>query len=603
MSGNRIPRRPWYAALAVPVAGAVAAGVLAAASAASADTLLSEDFESGPPTGWSKSGGHWDVVPDGDSQVFEQSKLGSELARQFGGDSAWTDYRTRVRVRPQEFEDSGSFVGLGARSTSATKMYRLALFPDRAELQAVDGSEADVIGSLPLSVATGAWYTLDITAEGDRISASVDGRSVASATDGTWRQGRTALVTSYATAAFDDLSVGDGAGSPPTEPTDPPTEPSDPPTGPSDPPTDPEDPPGADALYVAPDGTEGASGTESDPTTLASAVSRVSSGGEIYLRGGTYRYTETVTIEPGNDGSAGDRTLLAALPGEEPVLDFSAQSEDSSNRGLRVNGDHWHVRGITVEHAGDNGIFVGGSHNVVEGTVTRFNRDTGLQLSRISSDTPRDDWPSDNLIISAVSHDNADSDGEDADGFAPKLTVGPGNVFRHTVAHNNIDDGYDLYTKSETGAIGAVTIEDSLALENGTLSDGSQAGDGDRNGYKLGGEDIGVDHTVTGNIAYDNGKHGFTYNRNTGSMAVTDNLSIGSGERNFNFDGGSSVFRGNTSCDSGSTDRAIGDADGSNQFWSGSDGSRCADYGGELEWSFDADGALVVTLGGRPVDL
>ncbi|QFG23240.1 RICIN domain-containing protein [Actinomadura sp. WMMB 499] len=359
--------------------------------------------------------------------------------------------------------------------------------------------------------------------------------------------------------------------------------------------------PTGDALYVAPGGTDGAPGTESDPTTLASAIDRVSSGGTIYLRGGTYRHARTITIEPGNDGSPGDRTELAAYPGETPVLNFSAQSEDSANRGLRVNGDHWHVRGIVVEHAGDNGIFVGGSGNVIERTVTRYNRDSGLQLSRIASDTPESDWPANNLVLSAVSHDNVDSDGEDADGFAPKLTVGPGNVFRHTVAHNNIDDGYDLYTKSETGPIGEVTVENSLAYRNGTLSDGSQAGEGDRNGYKLGGEDIPVDHVVRNSIAYDNGKHGFTYNRNTGTMTVSGNAAIGNEERNFNFDGGSSVFRNNTSCDSGSNDRIIGSADGSNQFWSGSNGSRCSSYSGSLEWHFASDGRLVVTFGGDQV--
>jgi len=203
--------------------------------------------------------------------------------------------------------------------------------------------------------------------------------------------------------------------------------------------------------------------------------------------------------------------------------------------------------------------------------------------------------------LSSVSHDNVDSDGEDADGFAPKLTVGSGNVFRYTVAHNNIDDGYDLYTKSDTGPIGAVTIEHSLAYDNGTLSNGGQAGNGDRNGYKLGGEDIGVNHTIRSNIAYRNGKHGFTYNRNLGTMTVSNNVSIGNEERNFNFDGGSSVFRGNTSCDSGSNDRIIGNSDSSNQFWSGSNGSRCSTYSGSLGWSFASDGRLVVTFGGRVV--
>lgn len=359
----------------------------------------------------------------------------------------------------------------------------------------------------------------------------------------------------------------------------------------------------ADALYVAPSGSDDAAGTQSDPTTLSSAIGRVSSGGTIYLRGGTYTYSETVTIPPGNDGTSAARTTLAAYPDETPVLNFAAMSEDPANRGTAVNGAYWHVDGVVVEHAGDNGIFVGGSDNVIEHVVTRFNHDSGLQISRIASDTPDDEWPANNLVLSSESHDNADSDGEDADGFASKLTSGPGNVFRYTVSHNNIDDGWDLYTKSETGPIGPVTIEDSLSYDNGTLSDGTVNSDGDRNGYKLGGDGIEVDHIVRRNIAYGNGHHGFTYNSNPGSMAVSDNVSIDNAERNFSFDKGTSVFRDNVSCrgDDGSNDKTVGDADSSNQFWTGSNGPACSAYSGAMDWSFADDGSLVVTFGGNRV--
>lgn len=359
-------------------------------------------------------------------------------------------------------------------------------------------------------------------------------------------------------------------------------------------------PPSSSALYVSPTGTDSAAGTVSSPTTLTSAISRIAAAWDDlsarrYVRPGLDRH------HPGrsSSGTASARTTLSAYPGEKPILNFSAQSESSSNRGLQLNASYWHVYGIVVERAGDNGIYVGGSDNVIERTVTRFNRDTGLQLGRMASTTPTADWPSDNLILSAESHDNADSDGEDADGFAAKLTTGTGNVFRYAVAHNNIDDGWDLYTKPDTGPIGPVTIEDSLAYENGTLTDGSQAGNGDRNGYKLGGDDIAVNHVVRRSIAYDNGKHGFTWNSNPGTMAVSGNVSIDNTERNFNFDGGTSVFRDNTSCRSGSgtNDRIIGSSDSSNQFWSGSNGSRCSSYSGGLNWSFGSDGSLDVTFG------
>ena len=70
--------------------------------------------------------------------------------------------------------------------------------------------------------------------------------------------------------------------------------------------------------------------------------------------------------------------------------------------------------------------------------------------------------------MNVYSHDNFDPDnGEDADGFAAKLTVGPGNVFDGCISSYNTDDGWDLYTKSETGPIDPITIKNSVAHHNG----------------------------------------------------------------------------------------------------------------------------------------
>ncbi|MEV0326792.1 LamG-like jellyroll fold domain-containing protein [Micromonospora echinospora] len=564
-----------------------------ATTPANAATLLSADFESGI-SGWSKSGGDWTVVADG-SKALQQTDTGTDRARQFAGSTSWTDYSVQGRVKPLAF-GSGGVAALASRAAGSTKMYRLALTgTNRVELQYMNGSAITVLASVSRPVATNTWYTLRLDTTGSTVSGYLDGTLVGTATSTAIPAGRVGLFTGYASARFDDITVTDSGTTPPTTP--PPTTP--PPTTP--PPTTP--PPTGQTLYVSPTGSDSASGTESDPTTLTSAITRIGAGGTIYLRGGTYRFSQTVTIAQGNNGTSTARKKLSAYPGETPVLNFSAQSEDPANRGLAVNGSFWHVHGIVVERAGDNGIFVGGSNNIFERTVTRFNRDSGLQISRATADTPKDQWPANNLVLSAESHDNADSDGEDADGFAPKLTVGPGNVFRYAVSHHNIDDGWDLFTKPDTGPIGIVTIEDSLSYDNGTLSDGSQAGNGDRNGYKLGGEDIRVNHVIRRNIAYNNGKHGFTYNRNLGTMSVSNNISIDNSERNFQFDGGTSVFRNNVSCfsSSGTNDRVIGDADGSNQFWAGSNGSRCSALTGALGWSFAADGRLVVTFGGKPV--
>jgi pectate disaccharide-lyase len=579
----------------------VAAGLAVTVTNAEAATVFTADFESGSTSGWSKSGGTWSIVADG-SQTLRQTNAGSENARDFAGDAAWTDYTVSARIKPISF-GSGGFAGLLARAKSSTTFYRLALLPgNQAQLQAVNSGSITVLGTSSRTVATGTWYSVSLTVSGSTISGSVDGATVGSGTSSVSATGRIGLQTAYASAGFDDVTV-TGDTTTPTSPTAGPS--TSPPTSTPPSSTPPSSPPpsSSSTLYASPTGTASAAGTISSPTTVASAITRVTAGGTIYLRGGTYSSATTITVAAGNNGTSSARKNLVAYPGETPVLSFSAMAEDPANRGLALNGNYWHITGIVVERAGDNGIFVGGSNNIIERVVTRFNHDSGLQISRIASDTPSSQWPANNLVISSESRDNADSDGEDADGFAAKLTAGAGNVFQDDVSHNNIDDGWDLYTKTDTGPIGVVTIEDSLSYNNGTLSDGTVNSAGDRNGFKLGGEDIAVNHVVLRNIAYHNGHHGFTYNSNPGSMTISNNVGIDNAERNFSFDEGTSVFRNNTSCrsGSGSNDKTVGNADSSNQFWTGTNGSRCTSYAGALGWSFASDGHLVVTFGGKVV--
>jgi hypothetical protein len=341
-------------------------------------------------------------------------------------------------------------------------------------------------------------------------------------------------------------------------------------------------------LIVSPDGKEAAPGTMTEPTSLASALKRVAPGHAVFLLGGTYSFKEQLTIDRDNTGSEGQRKLVAALSGEQAILDFSGEpyGADSNPRGLQLNASYWHIRGLTVRKAADNGIYVAGSHNIVENCVTHGNRDTGLQLGRDSSSAAREDWPSDNLILNCESYDNYDAPpggGENADGFAAKLTVGDGNVFRGCVSHHNIDDGWDLYTKSDTGAIGAVTIDQCVAHDNGKLTDGTSNANGDRNGFKLGGEKIAVAHVVTRSVAFDNGKNGFTWNSNPGAIRLSNTLAFDNADGNYRFgDNGTStqaVFTNNVSVwtmGAGQSDKPMGsDASGSNCFYvsSGTAGS------------------------------
>ena len=323
-------------------------------------------------------------------------------------------------------------------------------------------------------------------------------------------------------------------------------------------------------IYVSPTGAAGNPGTLASPTTVANAITTVSPGQTIYMRGGTYSIASTILIARANSGTAGNLKRIEAYNGEIPILDFSAQTESASNRGIVLDGLYWYFKGITIRNAGDNGMLLSGNNNTIDNCIFEKNKDTGLQLSRYTTSyTSISQWPSNNLILNCEAFDNKDAGSENADGFAAKLTCGQGNIFRGCISHNNIDDGWDLYTKTDTGPIGIILFENCVAYNNGTLTTSGTSGSGDKNGFKLGGEGIGVNHILRRCVAFGNGKHGFTDNNNLGSIEMSNNTSYNNAESNFNFrTGGTHQFRNNLSYNSGSSDKKTGtDVGNSNVWW------------------------------------
>ncbi|MEN9352717.1 MAG: hypothetical protein RL318_42 [Fibrobacterota bacterium] len=343
----------------------------------------------------------------------------------------------------------------------------------------------------------------------------------------------------------------------------------------------------AATMIVAANGSDAAAGTVAAPLSLGAALKKVAAGDTILMRGGVYAFSAQITIDSLNAGAPGKRKCLFAYAGERPVLDFSSQpygktSDVSNPRGLQVDGNYWHIKGLEVMGSADNGIYVSGNDNIVESCWLHRNRDTGLQLGRRNSTLAEIAlWPSRNLILNCEAWDNFDTlpnAGENADGFAVKLTTGVGNVFRGCIAHHNIDDGWDLFTKVETGAIGPVTIDQCVAHHNGTLTTGFVNPKGDKNGFKLGGTDIANQHFVSRSVAYGNGKNGFTWNSNPGAIQMVNNLAFDNSLSDGNYKFGQSsapsaaVFYNNVSAWSagvGYTDKRDGvtDVDSSNCLW------------------------------------
>jgi hypothetical protein len=302
-------------------------------------------------------------------------------------------------------------------------------------------------------------------------------------------------------------------------------------------------------VYASNNGKYDAQGTKDDPLALVEAIKESVPGCTIYLLAGTYKSASNIRFEsttedyPAKSAEEG-KTLMPALndDGSEQtvVFDFSAMPFYSSNRGLTFNSDYWHVKDFEVFGAGDNGVYIGGNHNIIENLNIHDCQDSGLQLGRkSSSENSINLWPSYNTIKNVTSHDNHDPSGEDSDGFACKLTTGIGNVFDGCISYNNVDDGWDLYAKGESGPIGPVTLKNCVAFNNGITSYGIGTPNSDGNGFKLGGETVPVAHKIFNCIAFNNLAHGFTDNSNPGTLDIENCTSFDNGTRDWecnNFD-------------------------------------------------------------------
>ena len=244
--------------------------------------------------------------------------------------------------------------------------------------------------------------------------------------------------------------------------------------------------------YVAPSGNDANSGAIDSPFyKVSKAVSLVGPGDTIWMRGGTFSYSTTILIT--NSGTPLSLIKLWAYPNEQPVLDFSAMADNANNRGIRLTtnattgtgGSYWHFKGLEVYRAGDNGMKIEGSGNIIEMCSFHHNRDTGLQIGLGDSDADIPYRVFSNQVINCDSYLNYDprASGGNADGFACKLHPGVGNIFKGCRSWENSDDGWDLY-KCEFEII----LEDCWTWHNGDPASFGVGSAGNAEGFKLGGD-------------------------------------------------------------------------------------------------------------------
>ena len=289
--------------------------------------------------------------------------------------------------------------------------------------------------------------------------------------------------------------------------------------------------------YVAPDGSDVASGSLAQPFgSITRAQQAAASGDTVYLRGGTYTSFTVASQDTTYQyvlalSKSGIRYL--AQPGDSrPVLDFSAISPDTKRVcGILLSGSNNTIEGIDVtgiragaQKQADNWR-ISGSGNTLRRVVTRDDQGNGLYLLGNASNNLIENCDSYNLVgVSGTSAGNTD-------GFGCH-SAGSGNVFRGDRAWGNSDDGFDCISNSG----GGVVFDHCWAYDNGRL-------DGNKTGFKIGG--FGASggsfpspppvHTVQFCLSANNGANGFYANHQPGQAATwLNNTAYNNRGANFN---------------------------------------------------------------------
>ena len=290
-------------------------------------------------------------------------------------------------------------------------------------------------------------------------------------------------------------------------------------------------------IYVAPDGldTNDGASPETPLKSIQLAVDKaVEPGTTIILAPGEYRPTARINIDNRN-GTHDNYNSMVCLDGRA-VINCDHPAHGHSNnpyQGVRLTSSYWYFYHIDITNASDNGMLIernkptGGSSsdiakatdqghdNIIEACHFYKNGDTGLQMKNMAEY---------NYVINCDSYLNCDEGEGDADGFAPKISVGTGNYFFGCRAYLNSDDGWDVFYKKD-GAFGdnqTIIIDNCISYKNGFLDENTVAPSGNGNGFKCGSDQGAMNVYMNRCLAVCNKAKGFDQNHNSGDIIMNN---------------------------------------------------------------------------------
>jgi hypothetical protein len=277
--------------------------------------------------------------------------------------------------------------------------------------------------------------------------------------------------------------------------------------------------------FASPTGS-GTQCTFANPCSLATAAQLAVAGDVVFLRGGVYTITSRVMFA--NVGTLSSPITFESYPGETAIFDGSALAAGAQGICPYVSGDWYVIRRVTVTGMPESAVRVKGNHNILDGLWVHHNRHTGIMVHDSAYATPYGSLASNNTIRNCTAEDNSDvgltggdyANGGNADGIA--IQSGTGNLVEYCAAYRNSDDGIDVWRSTFS------TVSSTIAAYNGL-------GDGDGNGFKMGGPSPSTNNIFDHNVAFRNTAYGFISN-NSPVLSVSYNTSYLNGTFGFGND-------------------------------------------------------------------
>jgi carboxypeptidase T len=170
--------------------------------------LFSDNFASGA-SNWTPVAGTWSIVTDGTAR-YQGISSTTGLSLSVAGSSAWTNYGVQAVAKVTQRSSANGGFGIFLRYTNTTNYYRLNWnrTSSRWEIVRNQGGTLTTLASSAVStLPLNTDVTLLAEAIGTTLRLSVDGVTVATATDSAFASGRFGVSTSAARARFDGVVV------------------------------------------------------------------------------------------------------------------------------------------------------------------------------------------------------------------------------------------------------------------------------------------------------------------------------------------------------------------------------------------------------------